>query len=51
MWLDNDTAGKKAAETVEGLYGNKAIDMSFLYDVFNDLNDYLCATTADGNGK
>lgn len=50
MWLDNDTAGKKATETVEGLYGYKALDMSFLYDGFNDLNDYLCATKADGKG-
>lgn len=51
MWLDNDAAGKKATETVEGLYGYKALDMSFLYDGFNDLNDYLCAIKADGEGN
>lgn len=42
MWLDNDTAGKKAAETLEGIFAYAALDMSFLYDGYNDLNDFLC---------
>lgn len=42
MWLDNDTAGEKAAETIEGMFGYAALDMSFLYDGYNDLNDFLC---------
>lgn len=42
MWLDNDTAGRKAAETIEGMFGYATLDMSFLYDGYNDLNDFLC---------
>lgn len=40
-FLDNDVAGKKTFETIQGLYGDKAIDESVRYQGYKDLNDYL----------
>lgn len=40
-FFDNDLAGKKTFETIQGLYGDKAIDESARYHGYKDLNDYL----------
>ena len=40
-YLDNDLAGRKTAETIAGLYGEKVIDHSESYYNYKDLNDYL----------
>lgn len=40
-YLDNDSAGKKAAHTILLNYPDKATDESFRYEKFKDLNDAL----------
>ena len=40
-YLDNDMAGKKTAETISGLYGERVTDESVRYAGYKDLNDYL----------
>lgn len=40
-FLDNDMAGRKAVETIIGLYEYRVIDNSFRYANHKDINDYL----------
>ena len=41
-YLDNDNAGRQAVETLKHAFGTKVIDHSFLYEQYNDLNDFIC---------
>ena len=47
-YLDNDQAGRKATETILGLYAPRTVDLSFMFEGYNDLNDYLLHVKADG---
>lgn len=40
-YLDNDLAGRKTAETIAGLYGERVTDEAVRYAGYKDLNDYL----------
>lgn len=40
-YLDNDTAGKQATDTIETVMFDRTIKMSDRFSCFNDLNDYL----------
>ena len=40
-YLDNDRAGKVAAEYIVGIQQSKAADESYRYEGYKDLNDYL----------
>ena len=46
-YLDNDQAGRKATETILGLYEPRTVDLSFMFEGHNDLNDYLLYLKAD----
>ena len=46
-YLDNDQAGRKATETILGLYAPRIVDLSFMFEGHNDLNDYLLHLKAD----
>lgn len=46
-YLDNDQAGRKATETILGLYAPRTTDFSFMFEGYNDLNDYLLNLKAD----
>ena len=46
-YLDNDQAGRKATETILGLYAPRTVDLSFMFEGHNDLNDYLLHLKAD----
>ncbi|MGN1253141.1 MAG: toprim domain-containing protein [Prevotella sp.] len=41
--LDRDLAGRTATDTIAGLHGFRVVDLSGLYEGYNDLNEYLCA--------
>ena len=47
-YLDNDQAGRKATETILGLYAPRTVDLSVMFEGYNDLNDYLLHVKADG---
>lgn len=40
--LDNDEAGRKAAESIRNEYSYHVRDASYLYSEYKDLNEYLC---------
>ena len=40
-YLDNDTAGDAATDTIVGLYEDRVTDESYRYIRYKDLNDYL----------
>ena len=40
-YLDNDTAGDAATDTIVGLYEDRVTDESCRYIRYKDLNDYL----------
>ena len=46
-YLDNDQAGRKATEIILGLYAPRTVDLSFMFEGHNDLNDYLLHLKAD----
>lgn len=46
-YLDNDQAGRKATETILGLYAPRTVDLSFMFEDHNDLNDYLLHLNAE----
>lgn len=50
-YLDNDDAGKKATEVISGSYPDRVKDFAFIYDFYNDLNDYLCSFKTGVEGK
>lgn len=50
-YLDNDNAGKTTTETIVKAIGHKVCDIAFIYDFYNDVNDYLCAVLKDREGK
>lgn len=41
-FLDNDTAGRKACESLKAKFGEHLLDKSLYYREHKDLNDYLC---------
>ena len=41
-FLDNDTAGQNACETLKAKFGERLLDKSLYYREYKDLNDYLC---------
>ncbi len=41
-YLDNDTAGRSACETLKTKFGERLLDKSLYYREYKDLNDYLC---------
>ena len=41
-FLDNDTAGRNACETLKSKFGERLLDKSLYYRDYKDLNDYLC---------
>ena len=41
-FLDNDTAGRNAYETLKAKFGERLFDKSLYYREYKDLNDYLC---------
>lgn len=41
-FLDNDTAGRNACETLKAKFGERLLDKSLYYRDYKDLNDYLC---------
>ncbi len=41
-FLDNDTAGRNAYETLKAKFGERLLDKSLYYRDYKDLNDYLC---------
>ena len=41
-YLDNDTAGRNACETLKTKFGECLLDKSLYYREYKDLNDYLC---------
>lgn len=41
-YLDNDTAGRNACETLKAKFGERLLDKSLYYREYKDLNDYLC---------
>ena len=41
-YLDNDTAGRNACETLKTKFGERLLDKSLYYREYKDLNDYLC---------
>ena len=41
-YLDNDTAGRNACETLKTKFGERLSDKSIHYSEYKDLNDYLC---------
>jgi len=41
-FLDNDTAGRNACETLRAKFGERLLDKSLYYREYKDLNDYLC---------
>lgn len=41
-FLDNDTAGRKACETLKAKFGERLSDKSIYYREYKDLNDCLC---------
>lgn len=41
-FLDNDTAGRNACETLKTKFGERLLDKSLYYHEYKDLNDYLC---------
>lgn len=41
-FLDNDTAGRKASESLKAKFGERLLDKSLYYRDYKDLNDYLC---------
>lgn len=43
LLLDNDADGEKTVKNLQLLYGDKIIDKSYLYQGYNDLNDFLIA--------
>lgn len=43
LLLDNDKDGEKTVKNLQLLYGDKIIDKSYLYQGYNDLNDFLIA--------
>ena len=44
-YLDNDTAGRNACETLKAKLGERLLDKSLYYREYKDLNDYLCGKT------
>ena len=44
-YLDNDTAGRNACETLKAKFGERLLDKSLYYREYKDLNDYLCDKT------
>ena len=50
-YLDNDVAGKKATEVIAGCYEGKVRDVSFVFDFYNDLNEYLCSFKDEHEGN
>ena len=44
-YLDNDTAGRNACETLKAKFGERLLDKSLYYREYKDLNDYLCGKT------
>lgn len=46
-FLDNDMAGRKAVETIMGLYEYRVTDDSFRYADYKDVNDYLMKKTVN----
>lgn len=40
-YLDNDLAGRKTAETIGGMYGERCCDESYRYSEYKDVNDCL----------
>ena len=41
-FLDNDTAGRNACESLKAKFGEWLLDKSLYYRGYKDLNDYLC---------
>ena len=41
-FLDNDTAGRNACESLRAKFGERLLDKSLYYREYKDLNDYLC---------
>ena len=41
-YLDNDTEGRNACETLKTKFGERLLDKSLYYREYKDLNDYLC---------
>lgn len=50
-YLDNDDAGKNATALIAEATGHKVCDIAFIYDFYNDVNDFLCAVLKDREGK
>ena len=46
-YLDNDDAGKTATKTIMKSFPDKAVDESYRYKGYNDLNDFLSVTKLD----
>ena len=44
-YLDRDEAGRRTLATLQGHYGERVCDRSFLYDGCKDLNEYLQLAT------
>ena len=41
-FLDSDTAGRNACESLKAKFGERLLDKSLYYRGYKDLNDYLC---------
>ena len=48
-YLDRDEAGRRTLATLQGRYGERVCDRSFLYDGCKDLNEYLQPATKKQN--
>ena len=50
-YLDNDTAGRNACETLKAKFGERLLDKSLYYHEYKDLNDYLCGKPLSQSAK
>ena len=50
-FLDNDTAGRNACETLKTKFGERLLDKSLYYHEYKDLNDYLCGKPLSQSAK
>lgn len=50
-FLDNDTAGRKACESLKAKFGEHLLDKSLYYRSYKDLNDYLCGKSMNQSAE
>lgn len=50
-YLDNDEAGRNALNVLKELYSDTVVDRSALYQGFNDVNDWLMASSQKKSNK